>query len=279
MEQHIFGVVIGAGSVLAGWVLSKLADVHTEEVSYLHHVPQFRDFQKLKEHLKNSPSQKADVLVEGTSEKLANAALYSDKAGMEGAARLVTTTTYSKLYNEEHQTWRDMSNTIENVNVSLPFNLVDSRGNSVRVESVHVAGGFRQILQRVYQEKTLPEQRSMGDYATSVALREIPNGSLTREFLLVFGTSLAGYGNAVLQKSSIWSGGEIVFSPMEVGTTIHGLIARNEMIAKTYKFFSLMFLIGGGSVLFFSIAPFVIKLFRTNEPERRRAVATEGDHN
>ena len=170
MEQQVVGLVLGASSLLAGYFLRKLADLRVEEVSYLHHVPKFRNFGQLREHLKSSPQQTADVLVEGTAEKLGNAGLYSEKAGLDGAARVVTTTRYSKIYHEETRKWCDMSNTVENVNISLPFKLVDLQGSSIRVESVHAAGGFRQVLQHVYQEKTIPEQRSMGDYATNITL-------------------------------------------------------------------------------------------------------------
>ena len=272
MDQPLIaGVFFGASSLIAGYILHKLSEMRAQEVSYLHLVPQFHDFRQLKEHLKNSPEQKADVLVEGAVKKLGDAGLYSEKAGVDGAARLVTTTTYTKVYHEETQKWRDLSNTMENVRISLPFKLEDTAGNFVRVESVHSAGGFRQILQRVYQEKTLPEKRSTGDYATNITLREIPNGSLTREFLLVFGTTVAGYGSAVLQKQSFLSSGEIVFTPREVSSSIRSLISRNEMVANTLRFFSLVFLLGGGSILLITVTPAIIQ-FLTDS--RRREVPT-----
>ncbi len=279
MEQQLLGLMLGAGSVALGYLLGKLGDLRAEEVSYLQGVPKFRDFSKLREHLKNSPDQKADVMVEGKVEKLGNAALSSEKAGAEGAARIVSTTTYSKVWHEETSKWRDIANTIENVNISLPFKLVDSQGGHVRVESVHSAGGFRQVLQRVFQEKTLPEQRSMGDFATSVALKEIPNGSLTREFMLVFGTPLAGYGCAVLSKSSFFSGGEVTFTPVEVSSSITSLISRNETIAKTFKFLSFMFLVGGGTVLVLSAVPLLVGLVSNSSGARGRqeAITHESD--
>lgn len=271
------GLIVGAGSLALSYLLGKLGDLRAEEVSYLQGVPQFRDFRKLKEHLRNSPGQKADVMVEGKADKLGNASLYSEKAGVEGAARVVSTTTYSKMWHEETSKWRDISNTIENVNLSLPFKMVDGQGDHVRVESVHTAGGFRQILQRVFQEKTLPEQRSMGDYATSVALKEIPNGSLTREFMLVFGTPLAGYGCAVLTKSSFFSGGEVAFTPVEVSSSIPSLISRNEMIVKTFKFLSFMLLVGGGTVLVLSAIPLVVGLVSHGSGRQHGAITHELD--
>lgn len=275
MEQQVLvGAILGASSLVAGYVLHKLSELRSEEVSYLHLVPQFRNFGKLRDHLKNSPDLAADVLLEGVVEKLGNAALYSEKAGVEGAARLVTTTTYTKVYHEESQSWRDMSNSMENVNLSLPFKLADNKGSYVRVEMVHNAGGFRQLLQKVFQEKTQPEQRTMGDYATNITLREIPNGSFTREFLLVFGTSMGAYGNAVLTNQSLLSSGEVVFAPKEVGSSISNLILRNEMIANTFKFLSFVFLFAGGSILLLSAVPIFFKFLMPNT-YRRRPLAVE----
>ena len=128
----------------------------------------------------------------------------------------------------------------------------------VRVDSIHTAGGYRQQLQRVFQEKTLPEQRSVGDFATGMTLKEIPNGSLVQEFMLVFGTPLAGYGTASLSKKSLLST-EVVFVPVEVASSVAGLISRNEIIAGTFRFFSFLFLVGGGSLLVLSIAPPLVK--------------------
>lgn len=263
------GVVLGGTSLFAGYILHKLSQTRSQELSYLHHVPQFTDLGQLKDHLKNSPNQKADVLVEGKVEKL-DKVLVSDKTGVDGAAKLLTTTTYSKVFNEDtlNPKWRDISNTIENANVSVPFKLVDSKGKHVTVNSVHMAGGFRQVLQRVWQEKSGPDSRSFGDYATNMTLKEIPNGSLTNEFLLVFGTSMGAYGNAVLENQSFLSSGNITFTPVEISSSIRGLISRNEMIVNVLKLFSLVFVVGGGGILFITVAPFLLNLLSGRTLER-----------
>ena len=260
--DHILtGVLLGGVSLLGGYILRKVSELRAEEVSYLHQVPQFRDFTVLRKHLKSSPGQRADVLVEGRVAKLGDAALLSENSGLEGAARLVTTTTYTKVYNEESGKWREISNTVENMNNSLPFKLEDAQGSSVRVEGVHRAGGFRQLLQRVFQDKRIPEQRSLGDFATNVVtLKEVPNGSLTRDYLLLFNVSLAGYGSAVLQNQSLFSSGDVVFTPTEVGHSIRGLISRNEMMASALRFMSAVMLIAGGSILVFTVTPVLVGL-------------------
>ena len=67
----------------------------------------------------------------------------------------------------------------------------------------------------------------MGDYLTNITLGEIPNGSFTREFLPVFGTSIGAYRSASLQKSQsgFFASEEVTFSPVEVGTSIRALIS------------------------------------------------------
>lgn len=273
MEQQAIGFALGAASLFAGYVLRKIAEMRAEELSYLNHVPRFYDFKQLKDHLKDSPSQSADVLLEGRVEKL-DKVLTSERSELEGVARLVTTTTNTKVLREQEgqpSRWRDISNTIENVNVSVPFKLVDASGNHVTVRAIHEAGGFRQILQRVWQEKVGPDSRSLGDFATNMTLREIPNGSLTREFLLVFGTSVGAYGNAVLESKSLWSS-EVSFTPVEVNSSIRSLISRNEMILGTMKVFSIIFLVGGGSILFFTAISLLYRFLERNESRRSTPV-------
>lgn len=287
MEQQIVGVVLGASSLLLGYVIRKAAQMRQEELSYLHHTPQFSSFSNLREHLRNSPSQRADVLVEGVVEKLSDSALTSDKTGLEGAAKVVTTTTYTKVYQESSESetrapkWRDMSNTIENVNISIPFKLADSQGKSINVNNVHTAGGFRQVLQRVWQEKIAPDSRQMGDYLTNITLREIPNGSLTREFLLVFGTSIGAYGSASLQKQTGFFGTEdVTFTPVEVGTSIRALISRNEIIVSSMKFVSMVLLVGGGSIMLITFLPLLLRLVTGDtggQGNRRLPVGFEDD--
>ena len=273
------GVLLGASSLLLGYVIHKSAQFRQEELSYLQHVPRFLNLGALRDHLRNSPNRQAKVLIEGSAEKQDNNTLISEKTGLEGAAKLVTTTTYTKVYQESSESdsrspiWRDMSNTIENVNISVPFKLVDRQGNVVSVSGMHTAGGFRQVMQRVWQEKVLPDSRHMGDYLTNITLREIPNGSLTREFLLVFGTSVGAYGTASLhQKQATFFGTteDVSFTPVEVGSSIRALISRNELIVNSLKFVSMVLLVGGGSILLITFLPLLVKLMRGDSKREER---------
>ena len=277
-EHFLTGLLLGGVSLLGGYILRKVSELRAQEVSYLHQVPQFRDFSLLRKHLKNTPGQRADVLVEGRVGKLGDAALISDKSGLEGPARLVTTTTYTKVYNEEKGKWREMSNTVENMNSSLPFKLEDTQGGYVQVEGVHNAGGFRSLLQRVYQDKQTPRQRSLGDFATSVVtLKEVPNGTLTRDYLLLFNTSLAGYGSAVLQHQSMFSSGDVVFIPTEVSITIQGLISKTEMMASALRYLSIIMLVAGGTIIVFSLTPILVKMARRAREGRPLTIRDNDD--
>lgn len=264
----MFGVLIGASSLLAGYLFHQLSQMRSKELSYLQLVPQFTNLKKLRDHLSGCPEQTADVLVEGVV-KMGKDGLKSDKAGVEGAAKLVTTTSYKKVYNQQSEKWSESTNTIENQRISIPFHLTDKSGNTITVQSIHNAGGFRQILERVWQEKVAPDSRSLGDYATSTVLKEIPNGSHTSELLLVFGSSLGAYGTATLQNKSLLTSGNVVFTPSEVSSSIEGLISRNEIIVSTLKFFSMVFLLGGGGILLLSMVPLAMKALGYRKEEGR----------
>ena len=137
------------------------------------------------------------------------------------------------------------------------------------VQSVHTASGFRQILERVWQERVGAESRSLGDYAMGTDLKEIPNGSLKREYLLTFGTTLGACGTALLKNRGILSSGEVTFTPTEVSSSIQGLISRNEAIVSALKFFSMVFVLGGGGILLLTAVPLVLRAFgyRTDDDE------------
>ena len=137
--------------------------------------------------------------------------------------------------------------------MSVPFSLTDSCGNAVNIISVSKADGFCLVLEKVWQKSTPADSRSIGDYATNLTISKMPNRSLSRKFLLMFGSSLGAHGIASLQNQSILSSGSISLEPSEVSHSIGRLIARNEIIVNVLKFFSMVLLIGGGSVLVFTL--------------------------
>ena len=262
------GILLGAGSMLAGYLFSKLAESQGNEVDYLKNVPRYRSLGHLKMDLEKLPAQRADVLVEGIVRKHGTS-LPSETAGLDGAAKLVTTTDFVKVLNPESGVWSEHTSTTENSRISVPFRIVDMKGGSIVVESVHQAGGFRSLLQQVYQKRTKPEQRSIGDFATTVTVNEIPNGSLRRELLLLFGTSFAGYGQAMLMQQSDFKP-DVVFFPSEVSTSIRDLISHREMVASGLRFLSLVLLAGGGALVLFAAIPLLKRILFPRQGERRQ---------
>lgn len=262
------GVLLGAGSMLVGYLFSKLASSQENEVDYLKNVPRYRNLGELQTDLEKLPAQRADVLVEGIVRKHASS-LSCETAGLDGAAKLVTTTDYTKVWDPKTGGWSEHTSSTENSRISVPFRLADQKGRSVIVESVHQAGGFRSLLQQVYQHRTKPEQRTIGDFATNVTVSEIPNGTLRRELLLVFGTSFAGYGQAMLVQQADFKP-DVVFFPSEVSTTIRALISHREMIASGLKFLSLVLIAGGGVLVLFAALPLLRRMLQ--QETRRRQI-------
>ena len=267
MDQQIAGVLLGAGAMFAGYLISKLAESQRQEVDRLSSVPRYRSLGDLKTDLEKLPSQRADVLVEGIVRKHTSS-LSSKNGGVDGAARLVTTTNYTKVYDTEKGVWNDRSSSTENSRLSIPFQLTDPKGRKVIVESVHQARGFWSLLQQVYQERTQPEHRTIGDLATTLTVNELPNGFLKRELMLLFGTSFAGYGQAMLVTQQ--SSPHVVFLPSEVSHSIRDLLSHKEMIVSGLRFFSIVLIAGGGALVIFAAIPFLKKAFSSSQETSNR---------
>ena len=135
----------------------------------------------------------------------------------------------------------------------MPFSLIDSLENSLNIKFVNKAEEFQPILEMVWQDETRPESRSIGDFATNMVLNEIPYGTLTKEYLLVFGSTLGAHGVATLQNRS----GTITLVPTEVSTSINGLIAHKKKNVNTLRFIIVFLLISG----VFSLIAVVVYLY------------------
>ena len=241
---HFLGLLGGVGAVGFGYLLSRISVWTSAESDHLKSLPKYYNFSQLQLDLnKDSNGSLTNVFVQGTivKQRYGSVALFSDKSGLDGAAKLVTTANYSRVYNHEKQKWDERVETIVNQCLSVPFELSDRHGNNITIENVHNASNFKQILYLVDQRKFLPEQRTVGDIATNMILHEIPNGSLTKEFLLLFGTDIAALGDAIQTNGS----NDIVFYPQEVGSSISYLIYHHELIAKIERVLSTVLILGG----------------------------------
>ena len=249
-EQHIVGVVLGASSLLVGYVIHKLAESQKER-SYLQQVPHFRNFEDLGEYL-SDPETNNRVLIEGVVES-SGSVINSQHFGHEGAARLATCTKEYQESSESDTTsrWISKSSTTDwgGPPDQVPsFKLCDSQGNSVYVENTRWVDIFCQVMQRVWQEKRVSNSHLTDD---SPRHRRVISGSLTSEFLLTFGTSIGAYGSVSrhVVPGSLGDKEIITFTPIIVGTSIRALVSPPSRL----KYVSQAFLWGGGAIFLFSL--------------------------
>ena len=263
-------VIIGGISLGISYLFDSLARNQAQKAAYLHATPKFKSFgTDLYRHLNSQPSQQADVLVEGTVQKLDEFHMYSEKAGVSGAGRAVYTVQHYKVRNEASGgKWNHTSTTTENVCLSVPFNLKGQDGKVVRVESAHSANGFRGILSEAYKEDSTHEGKTLGDFAIDMTVNKIPMGKQVTELMLYFGAPFAGYGQAKLQSKFMNS--DILFSPQEVSTSINSLISNNESMANVYRFLSWISFAVVGGVVVFIIVPKVINIVQEKSRGRRQ---------
>ena len=243
MEGHFLGITVGVGAIGLGYLLARLSRYTEETTKSLKERPKYYNFSNLARDAANDPNGTlTDVFVQGTVFKkgYGGDGLFVESAGIEGVAKLVTTTTYSKVYNPDKDKWDSHSDTITNQCLSVPFSLSDGKGATVTVEGVHDAYGFRSVLNMVNQTRIHPQQRSVGDYATNMILEEIPSGSLIQEHLLLYGTRIAAYGDVVCTNGSM-----TVLHPQEVGKSISSFISYREVIARIEGIVSTLLIVGG----------------------------------
>ena len=239
---HFLGLLGGVGVVGFGYLLSRISVWTSAENDHLKNLPKYYNFSRLQHDLNKDLNRTlTNIFVQGTvvKPKYGSQGLYSENSGIDGVAKLVITTNYSKVYNHEKQQWYNHSDTIVNQCLSVPLSLSDREGYNITIENVHNASNFKGILNLVDQQKFLPQHRSIGDHATNMILHEIPNGSLTKEFLLLYGTNMAALGDAIQTNNGI------VFYPQEVGSTISYLISHRELIAKIEHLVSTMLIVCG----------------------------------
>lgn len=256
VAQLVVGFALGAASTAIGYLFRTLAANRAKKTEYLHHTPRFTSFGgELYSYLKQHPNQEALILLEGTVEQADEQKLYSEKAGVGGAGRSITTVQYYKMRNEYTQwKWVDSSRTTENLCLSVPFNLKGRDGYSVRVDNAHKADGFRSMLSVAYEDSASHEGKSLGDYAIDMTVNEIPMGKRVTELMLYFGSPLAGFGIATVQSKNLVQS-QVVFTPQEVSTSVQALIMKHEVVASICRFLSWVFFVVAGGVVVFAVAP------------------------
>ena len=181
--------------------------------------------------------------------------------------KLVLTTSYHKVQNDVTGKWEEKSETLTNQNLSVPFKLEDTRGNGITVEQFHRCAGYRSVLKLVHQSKEGSEGRTLGDYASNVTINQIPTGTLTREYMLLYGTTIAMLGEAVDTGSTIFSK-NIAFYPEKVGSNISSLISYHENMALLQQVVSTVLIVGGACVVLLTALPLLRRHFTRERDEQ-----------
>ena len=240
-----------------------------KKTEYLHHTPRFTSFgSELYSYLQQHPNQQVHVLLEGTVEQADDQKLYSEKEGVGGAGRSVTTVQYYKMRSEYTKwKWVDTSRTTENLCLSVPYNLKGRNGYLVRVESTYLANGFRNLMSVAYEDNVTYEGKALEDYAVDKTVNEIPMGKRVTEPMLHFGSPLTGFGMAAVHSKNFLQS-QVVFTPEEVSTSVQALLMKHEAVTNIYRFISWVFFVVAGGAVLFIVAP---RLFGLRHRRRENA--------
>ena len=159
LKDVFIGVIPGGMLIVGGCAVYLYTRLRYEPPT-----PEFKDFHLLQQHLLQCKNRRDNVIVEGIVTRLGDRSVRSEKAGIEGAARKVTTTKEGK--------------TSTSSDISVPFLLVDANGRSIKITSVENALRISNVMDNVWDE---------------------PNDQ--RELMLKFDTTLGLVGPASLSQS------------------------------------------------------------------------------
>lgn len=188
-------------------------------------------------------------MTQGRVEKAFGQTLVSKGTNREGAFRRVTIATYAV---------KEGKKTTEKEK-SVIFNLLDFQDSPILVQSVEYTRGLRQLLQEVCETRSVDKSDNM---------------VRTKEYLLLFGTHLVGYGEAYLGKfpearyaaemrepQLVWKS-QLRFVPYEVSTNVEKLSYPNKTWDNALKCFSMTLICAGARVIIFSGVSLIVMLVR-----------------
>ena len=275
---YVIGGVCGLASGVFGVLFYNLAESKKKETVYLHNSPTYRTFgSDLRNLLKASHKSEANVLLEGTVEKIDDLKVTSNDVGISGAGRIVTTLYSSKVrVDVQHEKrnrrrykrrkrvaqWNDVSRVIENTRISVPFNLKGKDGHTIRVENAHLADNFQSSLTMVYNDVDHYSQPILPAREYPVGY-EVPVSKHVTELLLCFGAPFAAYGKAMIPSTQP----EIIFTPTDIGKSVNDIIYRKEFVAGVYRVLAWMCFAGLGGCILFALVP---KLWKFLQPNQQR---------
>lgn len=248
-EGRLASILLGGVSLLGGYFGCRFL------VSYLY--PEFTDFRDLEKYLKNTRDGRAKVMVEGQVGKLSPAgkAVESEKTRLGGAVGVDTKITCNKD-GEGGEEWRSTTA----LKALSSFSLFDGGGCCIIVKSIGEASGLEKVMKVVYKA---PSEEGLG----VANVDEVSNSGehLLHEHLLLHGAQLAGYGEAVLNKSELSFGARVSFTPSEVSSSIQDL---NPKMKAGLKLLSVFLLVVGGGMIAFGGATLLMRFSQQQQVQR-----------
>ena len=212
--RSVFGAIPGGILIAGGYAVYLYTRYKYEPPA-----SEFKDLAKLKQHLSKSAPEHSNslyVIVEGTVTKLAENSVRSEKAGIEGAARKVVTSSQGK--------------TLTVSDISVPFLLIDPNGQSIQVTSMHRALRVNLVMEKVWEEPSTK-----------------PGVPARRELMLTFGTCLGLFGRA-----SLGGANEVTLVPKEADESSAATIAKQKSQRRLLYAGSFILIFSGAAALVIS---------------------------
>ena len=159
---------------------------------------------------------------------------------MQCVAKISAVTKKEKVFSDKTMNWESSVTVNEEETIhSVPFELVDTTGNIVIVEHIHLAKGFHSLLKTINKTKDFnkSQTRLVPVPDPEVKISVTPYYTVTKEKVLECGQHIAIYGKV---KVAPGSDDDVIVTPLYVHTDIESLIhsTRDPGIKRIASFFA-----------------------------------------
>lgn len=252
---HLGCAGFGLGALYYGSYIFRLGRKHRHKAIEYKNAPRYFDMLSLRSDLSSQQvAQGTKVLVIGTITQHAECVVASQYAEEKGVARRVVT--YKcQLVRNKNNTYDEKNIKVPDEIVSVPCRLADSSAESIRMDSVHKAAKFRSFLKIVHQRRIFRSKDP-----PQLIGREVSNGVLIEEYMLLFGTKMATYGAVRVVTDEFSPHGDVVVTPQELNVSFGALIHGNRLSAEICRLLAIFLWISGCGLFLFGIYPLLGKL-------------------
>ena len=241
---------LGVLSLYSSSYMRKLYVKYKDDADLYSRVPRYSDFTKLKQDLLQTQELAANtqIVVGGIVSSHANTVFPASSGRRVGVAKRVVK--YQCFLEKNDDTYDDIEDKVPDITCdSVPFRLVDERGISIRVDSVHEATRFKDFVTHICRNRTPPSE------PPQLIRRRVHNGYRVDEFLLLIDSPLAAYGTVSIATDR--HNQDIVFIPHELNATIGSLVYGKRFSSRIARFLQLSLWTGGCCLLIYGIYPLV----------------------